>query len=233
MKLCQKRERLIVCMGLMISAGSFLATMLLTNLDLLTVVRYLVVGVAVSFIPLAHLLDGQYSKDVSEYARYFLLIMLLAVTIFQRGFMFKGDSGKGYNLLDVGGIIKSGPEFGIVTDYFTAYSKNQSMKDWETYIKPGDSLLLVNTSVESAAYLYEDIVISNPSTISTPTYSEELLTYWEEYPHRFPNVIAVSCWFGQLHVSEESWIMQWMQSNYTPCQTQDGMYWRFYRLIEE
>ncbi len=228
---CSKTEKLIWVTGLLISLGSFLATMMLTDLDFLSVVRYLVVGVTVSLIPISKVLERQFSEHISVYVKYSLLILLLAVTVFQRGFMFKADSSSGYNLLDLCGIIKSGPEKGIVTEYFVAYNKNQSMADWSQYVKPGDRLLLVGSGiVDPINYLYEDVVISNPSSISTPTYTEEILEYWQAYPEKYPSVIAVSCWFGQMNMPEDAWIMRWIHENYQPCEVKDGMYWRFYRL---
>lgn len=230
-KYCQDKERKIVTIGTLIAIGSFFSTMLLTDLDFLSVVRYAILAIVVSILPLSKLLDKHYETNYSCYVKYFLLIMFIAVTIFRRGFMFKGESSNGYNLLDLGGIIKSGPELGIVTEYFTAYNKNQSMDDWNKYVQPSDSLLMVgHSTVDCINYLYEDVIISNPSSISTPTYTEEILEYWEAYPERFPTVIAVRCWFGQLQMPEDSWIMQWINDNYTPCEIIDGMYWRFYRL---
>ena len=147
--------------------------------------------------------------------------------------MFKASSAGGYTLFDIGGIVKSGPEFGIVTEYFVAYNKNQSMADWAEYIKPGDSLLVVGSeTVSCISYLYEDVIISNPSVISTPTYNEEMLQYWAQYPDKYPDVLAVDCWFGELHVPESSWIMQWINEKYIPYETVDGTYWRFYRMVK-
>ena len=230
-KYCSKEERKIICIGGFISLGSFLATMSLTDLDFLSVVRYLVVAVAIAMIPIGKLLDRHYGLKKSDYIRYLILIMFVAAIIFRRGFMFKGNSFCGFNLFDIGGIVKSGPELGIITEYFAAYNKNQSMVDWSNYINPGESLLLVgNETVNCINYLYQDVIISNPSVISTPTYNEEMLVYWEQYPDKYPDVIAVDCWFGELHVPEDSWIMQWINNNYTPYETTDGTYWRFYRM---
>lgn len=232
-KYCIKEERKLVCIGGLISLGSFLATMLLTDLDFLSVVRYMIVAVVVAMIPISKLLDVQYGLQKSVYIRYFLLIMFLTVMIFRRGFMFKASSAGGYTLFDIGGIVKSGPEFGIVTEYFVAYNKNQSMADWAEYIKPGDSLLVVGSeTVSCISYLYEDVIISNPSVISTPTYNEEMLQYWAQYPNKYPDVLAVDCWFGELHVPESSWIMQWINEKYIPYETVDGTYWRFYRMVK-
>ena len=230
-KYCSKEERKLICVVGFISLGSFFATMLLTDLDFLSVVRYLVVAVAIAILPISKLLDRHYSLKKSVYIRYMILIMFVGTIIFRRGFMFKADSFSGFNLFDIGGVVKSGPELGIVTEYFAAYNKNQSMVDWLDYINPGESLLLVgNETVNCINYLYQDVIISNPSVISTPTYNEEMLVYWEQYPDKYPDVIAVDCWFGELHVPEDSWIMQWINNNYMPYETIDGTYWRFYRM---
>lgn len=91
--------------------------------------------------------------------------------------------------------------------------------------------LTVSTSgvISTLPYLYEDVVISTPSTICTPTYDERLLQYWEQNPDRYPTVVAVDCWFGHLNVDEDSWIMQWIYEEFGADSYEDGAYLRYYR----
>lgn len=82
-------------------------------------------------------------------------------------------------------------------------------------------------------YLYEDITIRVDSTICTPTYNEKLLQYWEENPDKFPDVVVVVCWFGQLNVDKDSWIMQWIREEFGENSYIDGTYQRYYRKPEQ
>ena len=66
------------------------------------------------------------------------------------------------------------------------------------------------------------------STICTPTYDEKLLKYWEQNPQKYPNVVVVSCWFGELKVAEDSWIMQWLETEFRADTVIDGQYYRYY-----
>ena len=43
-------------------------------------------------------------------------------------------------------------------------------------------------------------------------------------------MVAVSCFYGQMQVSDTSWIMQWVNENYEA--VGDGRYWRYYRAKE-
>ena len=77
--------------------------------------------------------------------------------------------------------------------------------------------------------MYEDTVISMHSVMCDPTYNETLLKYWEKHPERYPDVIAVESWYGDLRMEEDDWIMQWIEKEYQPSVCEDIDFWRFYR----
>ena len=133
------------------------------------------------------------------------------------------------DVMKAGGIVRSGPAVGLISDYMGPYVMNSSMAEWEQYIHSGDRVLIVGSEkVSTIGYLYEDTEICVDSTICTPTYDEKLLKYWEQNPQKYPNVVVVSCWFGELKVAEDSWIMQWIEEEYCPAYYIDGKYWRYY-----
>jgi len=84
-------------------------------------------------------------------------------------------------------------------------------------------------TVDAINHLYVDAIISDSSTVSTPTYNESILDYWTVNPHKYPNVIAVQCWYGEMRVEDDTWIMQWINNEFKPDEVWDGRYWRFYR----
>lgn len=235
---CDASERRMVCAGMIISLGSFVATGLLTNLDLASVVMYLILAVMVSFIPLRRLLPKEAvfdsnifrNKETHRVIKYDVIFLFCLLLVFQRGVTFKTYSGFP-GPLQLGGVIRSGPAMGIVTDYLGAYVRNVSHEEWSHFVQPGDNILIVEQGgVSSLGYLYEDTGVSAPSTICTPTFDETLLKYWEMYPEKYPDVVAVQCWYGELKVNSDSWIMKWLEENVRTIAVDDGTFWRYYRL---
>ena len=223
-KHCSSKEKQVYMVGTILSGGSFLATLMLTNLEFMSTLSYFVLAVAVSFIPIYRWLQANKSAN--------LLIIFCGLVIMHRGLSVTTLDGEFSSLLDMRGIVESGPAAGIVNCYMGVYEIKCDMEDWEQHVMPGDNLLIVGPQLNSMSYMYKDVTISAPSVISTPTYDEMLLKYWEENPDKFPDVIAVSCWYGELHIGEDSWIYQWIQDEFQPSAYIDGRYWRFYRLEE-
>ena len=172
---------------------------------------------------------GEYVEKQKRHLLRCLIPVFLILTVFREGYITKPMNPEPTSILDIRGIVKSGPAVGMMSTYMGPYMVNTSMKEWQQYIEPGDSLLLVGREfVHTLGYLYEDTKIAVPSTICTPTYSESLLEYWQENPDKYPTVIAVDCWYGDLRVDKDSWIMQWIEETWQPDEIIDGAYWRYY-----
>lgn len=226
---CTEQERKMVVVGMAVSVASFVATLLLTNMDLTTILMYLILAVMVAFIPMGKILPKKalFGKKTIKYSG---LVLFCVIMLFQRMFTLKTFVGLS-DPLDLGGIVRSGPAMGLVTDYMGAYVRNISETEWGQYVQPGDSVLLVEDgAVSTLGYLYGDTYVSAPSTICTPTFDEGLLEYWREYPQKYPDVVAVQCWYGELKVNENSWIMQWLDTECEVESVEEGTFWRYYRL---
>ena len=52
------------------------------------------------------------------------------------------------------------------------------------------------------------------------------------YPEKYPNVIIVDCWYGQLMTDPEGWLMQYIENDFGYVQVNDGKYIRIFRKIE-
>ena len=76
------------------------------------------------------------------------------------------------DILNIEGIVKSGPAVGIMSEYIGPYTINTGMEEWDLYVEEGDRLLLVGSDfgTHTIGYLYKDVVIANSSTLSTPTF---------------------------------------------------------------
>ena len=140
------------------------------------------------------------------------------------------SSGYQVSIFEVRAIVTSGPAAGYTSTYIGPYVINATMEEWGQYIKPGDRLLLVGGDGETSTlgYLYGDTEICVDSTISTPTFRDNLKRYWEKNPQKYPNVVVLRCWDGEACVDEDSWIMWWLENEFQADKVIDGKYWRYY-----
>ena len=64
----------------------------------------------------------------------------------------------------------------------------------------------------------------------TPTYDESLLEYWELHPDRYPDVVVLESWFGDVRVTEEDdFIMQWLEKDFCATEIVDYPYITVYK----
>ena len=236
MKLCSQQEKKIVCIGMVISLLSFLAALLLSNLPVSASMSYLELAVCVSVIPITKNAEKYFHK-CNQILKYSLIWAFCFLTVFRSGYIFKPMNAYVDSIWILRGnlsrVVEDGPARGIVTEYMGADILNTSIREWEEYVKDGDRILLVGKdAVSTLGYLYKDTVISVDSTISTPTYGEKLLQYWEDNPQKYPNVVIIDSRDGRLSVDEDSWIMQWVENEFGPYIYNDGSYWRYYRADE-
>lgn len=226
-KYCNREEKLIFNMGAEISILSCMSVLLLTNWPLLATITHLVLGVMVSMVPIGKYLCAIMPKR-RESRIYGILVLFLLVTVFRNIYVLVPGGRQHATILSVRQIIKDGPMKGMLSDYMGGHVRNSNLEDWKQYVQKGDKVLIVSDSVSSTiGYLYEDTEICVDSTISTPTYSDKLLSYWELNPWKEPNVVVLECWYGEPHVSEDTWIMKWIEDNFDSYS--DGSYVRIYR----
>ena len=210
-------EKVFVLSAYGISAATYLAVCMLTNLSLIFSSQYLILAIVISFIPAMKLMKERGFGRLA-YVLFGLIVFL---------FLFKGF----LSIREVETRIVFGPARGIYTDYTTMDKHQRNVADWIKYVEDGDSVLIVaENSVNSIGYLLGNTKVSTHSTMCAPTYNEILLKYWETHPEKYPDVIAVECWQGELKVDRDSWMMQWIESSYQPYSYQNGFYYRFYRL---
>ena len=214
------QERTIWLTGILFAISSFVSTWLLTDLGLITMMPYMVLGGVVSFVALRH------RKQQIE----IFLFTVCALVAVHRGLVVWGYANKGdiWMVQDVAAFVQSGPSIGIVCDYMTYYQIKCDVEDHNKFVAAEDSLLLVRDwLIDPIEFLLTDADISNYSTIDTPVYNEKWLDYLERYPEKTPTVVAVSCSYGTMQMPADSWIMQWVNENYEA--VGDGRYWRYYR----
>ncbi len=214
-------ERMIWLAGVLLSISSFVATMLLTDLGIITIIAYLVLGGMVSFIPLKYLCADH----------RIMAVLIVTLVLFHRAFVVWGYGNTNSRVLltyEVQNIIRSGPAAGIVCDHVTKNQAQMDQADFAAHFTADDKVLLVGPElIDPMDFLYTGAEISNYSTIDTPKYNECLEEYFAMNPGKKPTAVAISCWYGQMMVPEDSYIVKWVESNYE-C-VGDGDYYRFYR----
>ena len=216
-----EEERRVWLTGVLLSAGSFLATLLLTDLGMITITAYLVLGGGVSLLLLRHVLKDDKS----------VIMMLLLLVLLHRGLVVWGianTNDRVHVIWEVQNIIRSGPAVGVVCDHVSKAQALWTIEDFEAYIQPEDKVLFIGEElIDPMVFLYAKAEISNYSTIDTPQYNECLEEYFRLNPDKEPTLVAISSWFGTPNVAEDTWIMQWVNARYELAE--DARYWRFYR----
>lgn len=230
---CTDCEQQMFVVATILGFFSFLATLMLTNLTAMSSLSYMIPSVMMACMPIVRGIERS-AVLAQRRMSYSLLFLFCGVIISRSGYLFNSMSGLKTNPLYLGGIVKDGPAVGIISEYMGPYVLNETMSEWKELVNDGDSVLIVGnkTTYDPLPYLFGNVEISVPSTICTPTYDEKLLDYWATYPEKYPDIIMVDCWYGDLRVSEDSWIMQWIKEEYPECNYVDGKYWRYYKLKE-
>ena len=228
-KLSADKFLFYVC-GTVISILQFISTLLLTNLVLVASIPYLLIAVIAAFLPIYEAIRQSNIKGIYKAICKSILYFGLVLLIFRNIYIIRPMTGYVSSLLNIGGIVKSGPAIGILSEYMGPYIQNESMKEWKEYIDDGSSIFLVGGELDTLGYLYANTEIAAPSLVPTPGYNEYILEYWSMNPNKYPDVVIASCWYGTLNstISENEWFMNWLEEDFKPQYYVDGKYWRYY-----
>lgn len=157
-----------------------------------------------------------------------LLFVVIICNVFGYSYRMIGGDSMSSNILEVRGINRTGVRAGILTNYMTSYRYNVNQESWEEMVPVGSKLLYVGASQYS--YMMGDCVVAIPSTISTPSYNESMLAYWELNPDRYPDVVAVESMYGEITVAEpDSFIMQWLENEFLATEIVEYPYLTIYK----
>ncbi len=215
-------ERTIWLCGNLISFASVFATLVLTDLGLITILAYFVLGGMVSMLPFRY-----FEKE----GRVFLMLMVGLITI-HRGLVVWGYSNyEGvWMVTDIQNIMRSGPSKGIVCGHYEAEQSRINAMEFAEYLQETDKVFFVkNFLIDSSVFVYANCEISNFSTIDTPIYNEQMLKYFEVNPEKKPTVVALSAYMGEYpSIGNATWILDWLDEEYEKSDV--GTYWTFYRL---
>ncbi len=216
--------------GLAGSALSIAAVVYMSDLGAWYAIPHGMLGALFAVLVLIYGLEREQGENSKVWIRI-LLISLAVVSVFGKGFTLRAGKTETNSILGVRGIIKEGPAAGIITNYMQAYITNSTYEEFEQYVEEGARCLIVTNMAGTAGtspYLFRNCQICHYSIVDPTSYDERLLTYWDLYPEKQPDVIVVDCWYGQLIEREDSWIMRYIENDFPYDRVVDGAYVRYY-----
>ncbi|MCM1326047.1 MAG: hypothetical protein NC094_08525 [Bacteroidales bacterium] len=226
----EKEKKVYVC-GSLIGGAGFLATLILTDMGFLNSVPYGILATMMALLPIKRWVDKMTSRHIRKgsYLCFWCLMALLAFRCFYIRIPLTGRGQIGTSFSDMS-IVRSGPAFGIVSDEEGVCIQRDSYPEWKEWIRPGDKVWIVGGVVDTLGYLYEDVEVAGPSTMSTPSYSETVLEYWRLNPDKEPDVVVAEGYRGDLvyELLSNPWFLEWLEQEYRPEYVAEGEYWIYY-----
>lgn len=231
-KKLSKNRYLFYSLCSLLSCAEFIGTLMLTNLGLIASLPYLLVAAVMAFIPISEGFKDCDRAGTGEIIRKIVIASSVVFLLGRNGLLIRPYNGDVNTIFSIRGIVKDGPGVGLITEYMGAYMQNETLKEWKEYVPEGSNIYIVGDSVDSIPYLFSDVNIAAPSLVPTPGYNDLIAEYWEINPEKYPDVIVVSCWYGELKIDEDSWMMSWIEDEFKPAYYVDGKYWRYYYSSE-
>lgn len=91
-----------------------------------------------------------------------------------------------------------------------------------------DSILLIGGK-DSLFYIDREYEVDSYTTISTPYYDyDSIHTYYENNPDKYPDVVMIPCWYGQLQIPTDDYLYVWTTEEYEYSNVYEGSYYRFF-----
>lgn len=223
--------------GTVIGLAGFLSTTILTDLPLIVSGGYAVLSVGLSLIPIKKMIEELkspglkrffYGLGIAMFALLFLRCIYLRTTLTGRSqitSIFRTDMS----------YVHNGPAKYIITDNNGAMKQQLSYAEFNEYIPEGSNIFIADGLVDGFGYLYTDTNVAVPSVMCDPKYGYEeyyevLREYWKKHPERYPDVVIVSAYNGEIsyEILASGLFMKWLEEEYKPSSYIDGVYYRYY-----
>lgn len=205
-----------------ISIAGYLGVMLLSNWSPVFLTPFLILGGLGGLKCLGYYLETQKNALKGKIIPA-LCGLLIINNIFGYCWLIIGGETNHSSILTVGGINKEGVRKGIFTNYISAYCYNENEKVWSEAVPEDSNCFYVG--VNQFYYMLGNCRIAAPSTISTPSYDEALLKYWEINPNRYPDVVVIESWFGDMQAAEEgTFIREWLDKEFCASEVEQYSY---------
>lgn len=168
-------------------------------------------------------------EELKGFAKAFsykaILFAWLLVIVFGKCYMVRTTLAMHYTVLDEVSLCRRGVAWGIVTDTIGA----ERNRDIDILVK---EVLPENANVYYIGkypdvYLLQDMEVCTPSTISTPTYDDNIYLYFELYPEKVPEYVIIES--GFVYLPEGSWAAEFLEKHCEPEPMAENLYIKIYR----
>lgn len=228
----QGRKRQIYICGSVLGGLEFLATLILTDdLTLTDSAVYGLLAILPAFIPIAEQMKKNspvsVQKGLYRCAMCFILLLTLRCVYIRTPLTGYAQICSIFSDLS---IVRTGPASGLISDEDGVCIQRDTYPEWQELIRPEDKVWIIGSPLDNMQYLYNNARVAGPSTMSTPSYNSAILDYWRLNPDKYPDVIAAAGYLGELagELRMNAWLMDWLENEYQPAYTVEGIYWIYY-----
>lgn len=199
------------------SLAAFITVLIACDQSIYSSAKYLTVGlVAVLAVVLEE--DESQKKAITLAA----IIMVILVNIIQ----LNNPRNKLFNILDSGARVPYGPEKGLVLERMYANKARIDADELPGLLNGADYIMITGDAV---TYLYSDARIGHGTTIMTEDYGIRFNSYWEMYPEKMPDIIAIECYDEVPNLDVwGSWLYEYAEGDFGAREVVDATYYRLY-----
>lgn len=226
--LTEAEKRLYYCLSVIGCCG-FLAVLILSDMPLYASVAYGLPAIIAAWIPIGKVhACAEIKRGI--YLCFAAFVVLLA---FRCAYIRTPMTGRGQicSVFSDLSVVRTGPAFGIITNDEGVVIERESYPEWKEWIRPGDKVWIIGSVVNTLGYLYEDVEVAGPSTMSTPSYNSVISEYWRLNPDKYPDVIVAECPYQENMIYDllmNDWLQTWLEEEYQPETVIEGTYWKYF-----
>ena len=194
-------RKVLFWFGSVAGISIWLSALIITNTTISVTGSYLMTGLISGIL----LLWEDVKCRKKKYLVRGFVLCLLGTTLFAKGYLVCSTEGIKDNVTMVRQKALSGPAKGIYCRYMDGYIYNIMAELLGEYTTEECPVLYVGQ--HSLYYMLGSQIISNYSTISTPTYDERLGEYWDRNPQRVPKILV--CDVAEEELDELKQLLEW------------------------
>ncbi len=153
-----------------------------------------------------------------------ILFLWLVVIIFGKGYMMRTSQGSHYTIFDETSLCRQGVAMGLVADTAGA-ERNRDVNNLIKEVLPEDAKVFYIGKCPDV-YLQNDMEVCTPSTISTPTYDDNVYVYFDLYPEKEPDYVVIDS--GFTYLPEGEWARNYLAEHYEETPIAENLYIKIY-----
>lgn len=171
-----------------------------------------------------------YEKEKNEKSNVFfslkvMLFLWFVIIVFGKCYMIRMSQGVHYTVFDEMSLSRHGVVKGLVVDTAGA-ERNRDVSNLVKDVLPcGVNVFYVGRYPD--IYMQQDVNICTPSTISTPTYDENMDMYFQMYPEKEPEYIIIDA--GYVDLQGNDWVRAYLETNCEENPMAENIYVRIYK----